>query len=69
MLVKLTKAYEEVAKKSHRMRLDSLEVFIFHYLGVFIMVEQQGDTDAPTVIQRPGQLMGTGRVPEDAHHE
>ena len=35
MLVKLTKAYEEVAKKSHRMRLDSLEVFIFHYLGFY----------------------------------
>ena len=30
MLVKLTKAYEEVAKKSHGMRL---EAFTLHYLG------------------------------------
>ena len=30
MLVKLTKAYEEVAKKSHRMRLDALEAFTWH---------------------------------------
>ena len=33
MLVKLTKAYEEVAKKSHRMRLDALEAFTWFYLG------------------------------------
>lgn len=51
MLVKLTKAYEEVAKKSHRMRLDALEAFTWHSIWVFYV---------PTVIQRPGQLMGNG---------
>lgn len=33
MLVGLTKAYEEVAKKKHRMRLDALEAFALYYLG------------------------------------
>ena len=33
MLVGLTKAYKEVAKKKYRMRLDALEVFALYYLG------------------------------------
>ena len=33
VLVELAKAYEEVAQKKHRIRLDALEAFALYYLG------------------------------------